>query len=267
MAKLTKLFQRNCVRRMETSDAAAAQCRQMATGAKARRQVAGERAHIGTLAAGDAEAGVVGVGDVEQGEAVDARPTRRQMHRLAGAGQVVGPPAADLDRRVARRNLLDVADETGDRRLDLGPVRASGGGVDHLALGVVRGPLLAPADGEVIGLGRRHDAANGLGRLAQCDRQHAACEGVEGAGVAELGGTGGAAHRLYGGEGAHAHRLVEVEPAMQRPPAASSTRHCRPRRRRRSRGPGPAPRRAGATGGRSRSRRRSSCRPETTPWA
>ena len=79
---------------------------------------------------------------------------RRQNHRLAAPGEIVGAAAADLDRRVGGRLLPNGAAETLERRLD---VRASRPGLarsDDFALGVVRAALLPPSNGEGVGFRR-----------------------------------------------------------------------------------------------------------------
>ena len=47
----------------------------------------------------------------------------RQLDRLAGAGQVVGALAVDLDGRIGRRDLDDLADEARQHGVDLGERR------------------------------------------------------------------------------------------------------------------------------------------------
>ena len=63
--------QRNGRLLAERPDGGATQRRQVADGAQRQRQVAAERPHIGALAAGDHEIGVIRVGTAEQLEAVD----------------------------------------------------------------------------------------------------------------------------------------------------------------------------------------------------
>ena len=55
---------------------------------------------------------------------------------------------------------------------------------DHLALGVVGVALLAPAHREAVALAPVHHERDGLGRLAERERQEARGERIERAGVA-----------------------------------------------------------------------------------
>ena len=61
-----------------------------------------------------------------------------------------------------------------------GPLRAGG---DDPALGVVGVALLAPADREAVALAAVHHERNGLGRLAERDRQAAGGQRIERAGM------------------------------------------------------------------------------------
>ena len=56
----------------------------------------------------------------------DLDRARLQLDRLALAGEVVGPLTLDLDRREARRRLLDLAGEARQKRLDLGALGCLG---------------------------------------------------------------------------------------------------------------------------------------------
>ena len=60
-----------------------------------------------------------------------------KLELLLFPGKVVGAGAGDLQRRIARRHLADLADEAGQRRLDLGPGRPPVARRDHRAFGVV----------------------------------------------------------------------------------------------------------------------------------
>ena len=129
---------------------------------------------------------MVGIGPVNQIEPVDLHRARRQLHRLAAPRQVVGALALDLDCGEAGRHLLDPTDEARQQGGDLGARRAQRAGREHLALGVVGGARLAQAGGEAVVLAPFHDVRDGLGRLAQGQRQHAGRQRVEGAAVADL---------------------------------------------------------------------------------
>ena len=104
---------------------------------------------------------------------MDLDGARRQRRGGVAAGQCVGAPAADLDRRERRRHLLDRAPEAAENGLDFGcrrPRIADGG---DRAFGVVCIAGLAPAHGEAVGLAAVHQVGDGLGRFAERHRQHA----------------------------------------------------------------------------------------------
>ena len=109
---------------------------------------------------------------------------RRNLDGLALARQIVGALAVDLDRREARRHLLDRAGEARQQRRDRGRGRAGFARVRHAAFGIVGVALLAPAHGEDVDLAPVHHERHGLGRFAERDRQAAGGERIERAGVA-----------------------------------------------------------------------------------
>ena len=90
--------------------------------AERRRQIAAQRADVRAAAAFDRQL-QLRILVPQDLEPVDRNRPRRQFELLAAAGQVVRPLAADLDRRVGRRPLQDVAEELRQRRFDLGPRR------------------------------------------------------------------------------------------------------------------------------------------------
>src|SRR5258708_15384506 len=96
---------------------------------------------------------------------------RLQLDALAVARQIIGALALDLDRGISRRDLLDQAGEPRQQATD----RLSGGpavaGLDNPALGIVGIAFLAPGDRKAIALAAVHHERNGLGGLAQGDRQ------------------------------------------------------------------------------------------------
>ena len=58
---------------------------------------------------------MVGIGPLDQVEALDLDRARRQLDRFAAPRQVVGALALDLDRGEAGRHLLDPTDEARQR--------------------------------------------------------------------------------------------------------------------------------------------------------
>ena len=87
--------------------------------------IAGQRPHIGALAAFGLEHRMIRVGHVDELEPVDLDRARRKFDHLAVAGEIVGALAVDLDGGIARRHLLDRAGEARQQRR--GSPRRSGG--------------------------------------------------------------------------------------------------------------------------------------------
>src|ERR1700738_1324378 len=116
MTQSLKLFQRNHVRFGKRPDGGPPQRRYVAMAAERPAKIAGERAHIGSLAALGREARVVRIGSVDQHQAVDVDDARLELEFLAVAGDVIGALAVDLDGGKARRHLLDRADKTRQQR-------------------------------------------------------------------------------------------------------------------------------------------------------
>src|SRR6266850_1203028 len=139
---------------------------------------------------------------------------RLQFHNLAVARQIISSLALDLDGGILRRDLLDYPGELRQQvldGLDIGPDFA---GFDDPALGIVSIAFLAPGDRETIALATVHHERNGLGGLAERDRQAAGGERIEGAGMAGALGLEQPFHdRDRLGRG-HADRLVEHDPAV-----------------------------------------------------
>ena len=208
------MFQRNHLNRPERSDRGPPQRRNVAETAELAAHVAGERPDIGALAAGGLEHGVVGIRDIDKFQPLDVHGPALQGDRLSVARQVIGALALDLDRRIARRDLLDPADKARADRGDgvaRGPLRAD---FYHAAFRVVGIALLAPAHGEAIGLTAVDDERHGLGRLAERDRQATGGKRIERAGMA---GALGREQPLDHGNRVrrgHADGLVEHDPAM-----------------------------------------------------
>ncbi len=92
--------------------------------------------------------------------------------------------------------------------------RALGAGRGGAALGVVGVAFLAPSHREAVDLAPLHDERDGLGRLAERDREQARRERVERAGVAGALGLEYTLHHAHRMGGRHAHGLVEHEPAV-----------------------------------------------------
>ena len=185
MPQVTQLFQRNRLFRNEGPDGRSAQGDYMADRSQGFGDVPRQGAHIGSLAAGHLETGVILISHFDQGDRIDAHPAHGENRRLILARQIVGPPAIDLDRRIDRRALVDLAGKARQNRFDRDPVRAHGAGRRDLALGVVRVARLAPKHGEAVAFGGIHGIGNGLRRLAQGNRQDTRRQRIEAIGAEE----------------------------------------------------------------------------------
>jgi hypothetical protein len=124
----------------------------MAKAAQRRPKVAGDGADIAALAADHFQIGVIGIGACPAIRLSTQRGAPGQVHRLAFAGKVIGALAIDLDGGKLRRDLLDLAPEGGEGRLDLGRRGR-------------RGEVAITVPG-VIGGGRRAEGARGSGSIS-----------------------------------------------------------------------------------------------------
>src|SRR5262245_30607848 len=186
----------------------------MGEAAEGLSKVAGQGPHIGAFSACRLDHAMVGVGRVDQLEALDQRTPRGKLEVLVFPGKVVGPGAPNLERRVARRHLADLADEARQCRSDVGP-RGSGIARRHdSAFGIVGVGGGAEAQRETVLLVAFHSEGHRLGRLAEGDGQDAGGERVERAGVACFLRTVEVPCPRYGLRRGHALRLVEDEPAV-----------------------------------------------------
>jgi hypothetical protein len=141
----------------------------------------------------------------------------RQLHHLALAGEVVGALALDLERREARRHLLDGSAEARQQRGDRLGRRPRRTRFDNAALGIVGVALLAPSHRELIGLAAVHDERDRLGGFPERDRQAAGGERIERAGMPGALGRKQPLDHADGVRRGHADRLVEHQPAVHVP--------------------------------------------------
>src|SRR5262245_41561304 len=186
----------------------------MAVTTKRAAEIAGKRTDISALAAPRLEHRTVLVGMLAEPDPGNCHAPRRKLELLLVAGEVVSASAIDLERRIARRHLLDVAGEIGKPGLDLAAGRPPSALRNRLPLGVVGVGLGAEADREPVLLAVLDREGDGLGRLAECDRKDAGCERIERAGMSRLRRLIEALHARNGLRRGHARRLVEDEPAI-----------------------------------------------------
>src|SRR3984893_18361517 len=210
---ILQLLQNHRVRFVEWPDPRAPQCADMAVTAKTSAEVAGDRAHIGALAAARFEHRLFGQGIYEI-EGADRHRTRGQLRRLATTRQIVGALAIDLDRRIGWRQLLDRPGKPRQQREDAGGggprVRLRG----NVAVGIVSVGFNAPAHRKAIDFFAILNERHGFCCLAKSYRQNPRGERVERSGVSSLLGVEKTFQPGYRMGRGHAGRFVEHDPAM-----------------------------------------------------
>ncbi len=92
-----------------------------------------------------------------------------------------------------------------------------GGSRNNAAFGVIRVAFFAPADSEAVDLSPFHDERNGLGCLAERNRQDSGRQWIKGAGVTGALGVEESLDHADGMRGGHPNRLVQDEPTMHVP--------------------------------------------------
>src|SRR5262249_26944963 len=118
MAQSRELFQRNHVSLAERPDRRASERGHMAEALEFASNIAGERPHIGALAALGLEHGVVPIWHIDQIESVYLDRALLELNHLAVTREVVGALAVNLERREPRRYLLDHASEARQQGTD-----------------------------------------------------------------------------------------------------------------------------------------------------
>ena len=199
---------------------------------QAQREIARQGPHVNALAAIHFEDRMIGIGQGYQVEAIDSHPARRHLGRVTLPRQLISPLTVHLDGGVYRRRLIDVTGEVVEHGANLRLAGTVVTGADNHAFGVVRIARLAPGHGEAISLDAIHRIGGGLGGFAQGDGQDARGHGIEGAAMTGLHGVGRLEHPRHGARRCHTRRLIQIEPTVDRPPAALPTPHrhrrCRP---------------------------------------
>ena len=147
--------------------------------------VRGQRPHVRAAAALDQD-GRSGIRTGLEGfdvDSVDADAPGRALDLLAAPGQLVEPPAADLHGRHHRRELLDLAEECRDHRLDLRLVDRHRSPVDHLSRRVEGRGRDAEHDGAPVSLAGVLEEAQQPRRASEPHEEHARRVGIERPGV------------------------------------------------------------------------------------
>src|SRR5262245_45863043 len=180
-----QLAPRHGVLEAEGADPAAHETLDRAAAAECRTDIGREHPYVCSLATDDAHGGLRS-GDFLDGDRSDDHLARRSLDLDALTGQLVQPAPLVVNRRIHRRHLLDAADEGTThvfeaRRRDL---RDRSLGHDAAAH-VVRICRQPKPDRREILLVLIDQVRRELRRLADEDRQHARCVGIERAGVAD----------------------------------------------------------------------------------
>ncbi len=232
----------------------------MAERAQGLRDIPRQAAHIGPRTAGYLENRVVGVRHGGERDRLDQHRPRLQIEDFSFARKVIGPLSRHLDRRIARRDLLDLPRKARQDRPDAGRIGAHGRVFDDRAVRIVRIGRDAPAQGESIGFRSVNDVAHGLRRFAQRHRQDAGRQRVQRSAMSGLGRVGQPPHLVDHGRRRHARRLVDDEPAIHGIAAALASAHLSPPSRRSAFPPDRGRRQATAEAHRPASRHRRSHR-------
>ena len=133
-------------------------------------QIVRQRAQVGSFRAAHEDARIRRT-EPEEPRFVDVDLPRLALHLLAGARQLVEPPAVDLARRVHGRRLLHQADEVAQRLANALFAQAFERSRLHRAPGaVLRVGGDAEADDGVVLLVSLADEAGDLGGVADADR-------------------------------------------------------------------------------------------------
>src|SRR5439155_25448437 len=194
-------------------------------------QIVRQRAQVGSFRAAHEDARIRRT-EPEEPRFVDVDLPRLALHLLAGARQLVEPPAVDLARRVHGRRLLHQADEVAQRLANALFAQAFERSRLHRAPGaVLRVGGDAEADDGVVLLVSLADEAGDLGGVADADREHPRGRRIERPGMAatlgleealhaadhvEAGGTARFVDHDYAGE------LMRHSSVLPRPLARSS---------------------------------------------
>jgi hypothetical protein len=155
---------------------------------------------------------------------MDGDSARLALDRFPASRQLVEALAFELQRRVHRRDLVLLADERRQHRIDGAIVeRRHGSALDDLGLTIARLGARAELHQHPVRLpGIQQPAAN-LGGLPEADRQQAGRKGIETAGMPRLGGIEQRADLLKRRVRRNAECFVEQQDAVDG--AIEPTRH------------------------------------------
>ena len=125
--------------------------------------------------------------------------SRGHFEIFAGARLRIGPLAVDLDRRIGRGHLFNMAHKGGQGRFDFGLIGACIAGFNHFAIRIICGGARAPMNRERIAFRAVGHIGHGLGGFAERDGQNAGRRRVERSRMTELCRASRATDRIHTG--------------------------------------------------------------------
>ena len=176
-------------------------------------KIAGEGPYVRPFADDRLAIGVVPIGHGDQSQRGDLHGAAGQNGRHGSPGKGIGAPPIYLDRGIDRRRLPNSTGEARQHGLDFRATRPRSGFADDRTFTVVGVASDTPTDTESVVLPVAHRISDGLGRLAERQRQNAGCEGVERACMSDFA-SDSAADQLHDPIGADPARLVDHQPAV-----------------------------------------------------
>ena len=187
----------------------------MCAAAECGPDILGQHPHIGALAAVDSHLRLILI-PLHHVEPLDPHLARCPLDLHAFACVLVQRPAIALQRRVHRRHLRDAAGELFQHGVELFMRDRHRPTIEHLALGIGGRGAHTELQSGLVGLVGVEQIRRVLGGLAESQRQQAAGQRIERAGVTRLGGAQQPACLLQGMVGRDAARLVEQQHAIDR---------------------------------------------------
>src|SRR3984893_13081571 len=217
-------FQGNRAALVKRADGGSPQWGDMSITSQLASHVARQCTNVRAFAARGREIGVIGIWRCRPFERMDFDCASFELDHFAFASEIIGALAVDFHGREARRHLFDQSSEARQESSYMLLRWPFGGSCNNAAFGVIRVAFFAPADSEAVDLSPFHDERNGLGCLAERNRQDSGRQWIKGAGVTGAFGVEGSLDHPDGMRGGHPNRFVEDEPAMHVPSFAPALR-------------------------------------------
>ena len=152
---------------------------------------------------------------IEQGDSVNLHLARWQIDFFPGPCQLISALAVFANGGKLRRHLFNQAGKMRQCRVNRSRIGAHVTGFLNLAFRIIGRGLAAKSHHHLIAFAGVLHIGNGFGRIAQGNRQYAAGQRVERAGVTDFLRVKQAADFADGLRRAHFQRLVKIDPARQ----------------------------------------------------